>query len=495
MVTADIPRICRPANGSAPNAGEVLDHLPEPPPVLGTRGHSLITLGLVALVIYASLFPFALEGRSFAEALDRFEKGCQHTPIELGDFIANILLFIPLGYFLLGALRVDRAGGSLLATMAALVSACALSVSVEFLQAFFPPRTPCLNDILAQVLGACLGVTAWQCAGRLLTARIRGVWMSHDLRPHAGSLLLAYVVLALAAVLLPFHLELQFEALGQRFGSAVSRAAAFEFVDTTAYVWSAVLLLPAGVLAAFVTRRAGRVGEERRALLYGIVVVALISLAGLMARGKMFDLFTVPVALLAFAAGWLQGRAMRRCWHRAAIGTAPMSVVMLVGVGIAWFAAASRLLHGQPLDFTDDPSLLSERARAMNWLPLYEIYGKDYLLILQTALQQSALFLIGGGLLALAARKHLGRGAAVPAAAIAFAIALLFEAGQVTPPELAPSVTAVLSQTLAAWVGFLAVRDLLPREGMARLPIRIAPRVEVEHVELTPAPARTLQPV
>ena len=258
-------------------------------------------------MVYASLFPFNFESRTLGEAMGRFHKGFAPQPIDVGDFIANILLVLPLGYFLLGTLRVDRAGGSLLATASALGFASVLSVSVEFLQAFFPPRTPCLHDILAQVLGACLGAGIWHCCGRDLTARVRHAWATGDLRDHAGLLLGLYTAGLVALTLLPFNLEYRPEVLGFKVNGAFHRAIDLDIAPAggAVYLWNLLLLLPAGVLAAFVR------ADARRAAKLGIVVVFTVAAAELMVRGKKFDLFSVGIAMGSFALGWLHGRTMR----------------------------------------------------------------------------------------------------------------------------------------------------------------------------------------
>jgi hypothetical protein len=70
------------------------------------------------------------------------------------DWVANLLLFIPLSFLWMGALA---AGGSTLRTLMAALAlvplAAALSVGIEFTQLFFPQRTVSRNDILAETLG------------------------------------------------------------------------------------------------------------------------------------------------------------------------------------------------------------------------------------------------------------------------------------------------------------------------------------------------------
>lgn len=69
------------------------------------------------------------------------------------EFIANILLFLPLGFLLTLLFRHPWYGALL---------ALGLSVAAELAQFVIPSREPALRDILANVVGAALGaLLAW----------------------------------------------------------------------------------------------------------------------------------------------------------------------------------------------------------------------------------------------------------------------------------------------------------------------------------------------
>jgi glycopeptide antibiotics resistance protein len=77
----------------------------------------------------------------------------QDHPLALFDIVANVLLFVPFGYFLVRALpRRSRAWPRTLAL------AAALSASVECFQVYSHHRMPSTTDILTNVLGAGLGL-------------------------------------------------------------------------------------------------------------------------------------------------------------------------------------------------------------------------------------------------------------------------------------------------------------------------------------------------
>ena len=130
-------------------------------------------LAYLAFVIYGSLVPLDFHHRSWDSAWQAF----MAIPyLDLGissraDWVANILLFIPLTFIWLGVLwHHSSLVLKLLASFVILMLAVALDISIEFTQLFFPPRTVSLNDIYAETLGACMGITLWWVYGEKLSA-------------------------------------------------------------------------------------------------------------------------------------------------------------------------------------------------------------------------------------------------------------------------------------------------------------------------------------
>ena len=115
-----------------------------------------LALSFVALLLYASLYPF--DGWRWPPGLsgwqllrppwppwrDRFDEG------------ANLLGYLPLGLLLYAA--VLRSGGRAGAALAAAVLAAAsLSYAIEVTQSFLPQRVPSLKDFALNTAGATLG--------------------------------------------------------------------------------------------------------------------------------------------------------------------------------------------------------------------------------------------------------------------------------------------------------------------------------------------------
>ncbi|MDP3221141.1 MAG: VanZ family protein, partial [Deltaproteobacteria bacterium] len=127
----------------------------------------LLWLGALAytvFVIYGSLVPLDFRALPWGEAVSRFS-AIPFLDLGIGsraDWMANLLLFIPLTFLWMGVLT---AGSSTLRTRLVMLvlipAAAALSVGIEFTQLFFPQRTVSQNDILAETLGGLIGVLVW----------------------------------------------------------------------------------------------------------------------------------------------------------------------------------------------------------------------------------------------------------------------------------------------------------------------------------------------
>ena len=137
------------------------------------RTYVILSLCYLSFVIYGSLIPFQFRSLPIAEAIDRF----RHIPyLHLGiqsraDFIANILLYIPLSFFLTGALckKTHSLAIKYTATLFVLLLCFLVAGAIEFIQVFFPPRTVSLNDVIAEILGTIIGIAFWYTIGWRLT--------------------------------------------------------------------------------------------------------------------------------------------------------------------------------------------------------------------------------------------------------------------------------------------------------------------------------------
>ncbi|MBK1727771.1 VanZ family protein, partial [Halorhodospira neutriphila] len=119
----------------------------------------------LAGAVYMTLLPFEFADLSLEQAWAAYSAIRLDTPIDADrvQWAANILLFLPLGFFWAAWLTHGvggRAARGLLALAAVLVSLAA-TCAVEFLQVWLPYRQPAIADMSGNLLGGALGAAAW----------------------------------------------------------------------------------------------------------------------------------------------------------------------------------------------------------------------------------------------------------------------------------------------------------------------------------------------
>ena len=157
-------------------------------------------------VVYGSLVPLDFQPIDLGTGWARFQEigFLDLSVVSRADWIANILLYIPLAFLLCesmgaGSRALLRRFWVILTT----VVLCAVTaVAVEFIQQYVPPRTVSLNDLLAEGIGIGLGIMLW-----LLTAPLKSKIL-HTLAaggaPVVQAGLIVYAILYFALILFPF---------------------------------------------------------------------------------------------------------------------------------------------------------------------------------------------------------------------------------------------------------------------------------------------------
>ena len=118
----------------------------------------LITVSLL-FILYVTLFPF-----DFVTRVDHEFDFSLIKPDSLGDWLRNIILFIPFG-FGLSYLMFKHKSKEKALLLGVVIISFGLSSIVEILQLFLPARTSMLTDILANTLGGYLGFLCFRLEG------------------------------------------------------------------------------------------------------------------------------------------------------------------------------------------------------------------------------------------------------------------------------------------------------------------------------------------
>ncbi|MDA1323522.1 MAG: hypothetical protein O3C34_02150 [Proteobacteria bacterium] len=116
----------------------------EPPPARLGRWLTLMAFGYGVFVLYGSLVPLQIRSLDLANALSQFSRISFHSlgTVHRADWVANILLYIPLAFFCCAAANARARTGW--GTSAFILFLClAFAVLIEFLQPARSPKTTC----------------------------------------------------------------------------------------------------------------------------------------------------------------------------------------------------------------------------------------------------------------------------------------------------------------------------------------------------------------
>lgn len=135
-------------------------------PILLSRYLALAWLGLI---VYGSLHPFAGWRDTGIPPLAFLEGGWPRYWTAF-DLLANVAVYLPLGFFLTLALR--RLPGRYTAPALAVVLAAGTSLALEAGQSWLPARVPSNLDLACNAIGGLLGAALAQWSGPRVFARL-----------------------------------------------------------------------------------------------------------------------------------------------------------------------------------------------------------------------------------------------------------------------------------------------------------------------------------
>lgn len=435
-----------------------------------------------AFIVYGSLVPLDLQPLPWAQAVVQFR---QIPWLDLGvqsraDWIANGVLYLPLGA--LGALALAR--WRLAGALAAVALAWALALAVEFTQQWFPPRTVSLNDLLAEALGSVAGALLAPHLGRW-AAQARDAFLS-DLARVRAVVLPAYALLYLLYAFFPYDLllgraEWADKLAGANVGWLLARTEDFSWLRAVLQ-WGAeaAMSVPLGVWLAERTRDPGR-GGWRPALLLGALLglaieLGQLALASGVSQGLSVASRAAGVALGAWAWPHWQagGRGAVKRWIDRHAGWLVWPWLVLLAVASGWGRHAWGGLERAEASWAET-----------RWQPFYYHYYTTEAI----ALASVGYVVVMYAPLALLAWA---RGSApVAAGLLAALVALFIEAGKLFFAEIHPDPTNLLLAGVAVALLVRAGRLELPAVAVAApAPAAVPPPTPSPAPATTPAPPR-----
>ena len=150
------------------------------------RNFRVATAVVAAVIVYGSLYPFAFRqpvdglGPAARALLDSWAE-----PPGRGDFIGNVLLYIPFGFFAI--LSISRSVGTATRVVLVILTGAFLSACVELVQYYDDGRVTEATDVYANVSGTMLGALG----GSITGANFRWPLLREIAANHVPTLLLS----------------------------------------------------------------------------------------------------------------------------------------------------------------------------------------------------------------------------------------------------------------------------------------------------------------
>ena len=417
-----------------------------------------VALGYLLFVVYGSLVPLDYHYHPWHEAWTQFA----HIPYlslgvaERADWVANIVLYVPLAFFFCAwtGRRTARGWPAL-----SVFFVCAMvAVAVEFTQIYFPPRTVSLNDIVAEVIGSAIGIAIWWTAGERLARLWRVVEVGGPLAVRAA--LTLYLLAYLAISFFPYDFvvswaELSAKLASHRDGWLIAPQSCVSGMRCAAKLGYEVLaVVPLGVLVGMLSAR-GRPGHLRAALLWGALlgfvtesvqlfidsgsaqgISILTRMAGAGAGLLLHDKLPVPVL-----------RGLKPYLRPAVVVASALYLIFLAALQ-GWFTSA-----WLPL------ATGLERISALHFLPFYYHYYTSEAVALVSLLRNAALYVpVGLACWGWQTGKGSGGygGGGWAAALLGGVVALGVESSKLFLPSQRPDPTNVLIGLASAGIAFAA---------------------------------------
>ncbi|MHB8973869.1 MAG: VanZ family protein [Pirellulaceae bacterium] len=423
--------------------------------------------------------PFTFQPHSFEKAVERFalvpylQLGIQSR----ADWVANILLFIPIGFLWMGVFNVDRrVGTNWLWSSAVVAFGClTLSIVLEFTQIWFPPRTVSQNDIVAETIGGVCGAVLWMVVGPTTTQWVRSYVIERRSHRQVEWLLGTYLIGLLIYSVLPLDLTISPAELYRKYRDG--RIIVVPFSDMAfglkslyEFARDIAVFAPVGMLAATWNRpAAGPLRSFCLSLAIGILVTCLIEMSQVVVYGRYASSTDVILGGIGIAVGaWFMHYRRGRNQSCGEMHTARW-FAFWVGVTFA-YTVLLLVIFCLPLNVVRDSTLIHARYDQFWRVPFETLYWGSEFNAVSQLLKRCLLFAVLGTFLTKAVEsvpasrrmRHILLAASLLAVAgLGFAI----EMAQVLLLPYIPDITDVFLYVIGAAIGIVITRRVLHSAG------------------------------
>ena len=440
-----------------------------------------MALGYLVFVVYGSLVPLEFRPMDLELAWQQFQHvGYRRLGIgSRADWVANILLFIPLTFLWTGVFCRFAANRCGVKGVFIFGAAVLLSLVFEFTQQFFPPRTVSLNDIVAESVGAAIGVGLWWWKGKRVMGFLAGMRRIDSRASLAEYLLWIYLAAVFLYGVLPLDLTISPTEIYHKWKSGRVNLVPFAFPVGAPMDWiygmatDILIWLPVGLLIVMVHG-----ASVSRAWLFTVLLAALLEALQFFVYSRVTDVTDVIMAALGGGFGaWLGSRLS----HNSGDTLAPSAMgrdlgcLLRVVAGFLVWVLLLMALFWYPFDFRMDRAFLRSHVGGFFKVPFHVYYyGTEYRAV--TELLHKVLFFLPIGALLAAGWDCFKEGLGkllyrVLGVLLAVFIPFVIELGQVALPGKHPDSTDLVLELLGIGAGFLLMarfRGILRRGGSSR---------------------------
>ncbi len=419
----------------------------------------MIIVGYFAFIVYGSLIPFELRDYSFTGALEAF-RHIRHLELGVasrGDWVANILLYIPLGFLLMANGKAAGARYGWISALCVMVFCSLVAFSIEFLQIFFKPRTVSVNDLIAEHIGSALGIATGWLAGNKLLGSLQTISLGGKTAVHSALVIYAIALFALA--LFPFDLLISFDEIRDRLDSDLigllmaDHSSGGFFRGLASFIASSIAYAPIGLLLQYSGKRGS--GGIAAAVILGALLGATIEVLQFFVASAVSEGLGILAAVLGVSAGYIVGK-----WSR------PVSIRPLVKrTGrLALFLLPAYLAAGMALNgwFSSPWQGIAEGLNSFDprsLIPFYYHYFSTEAGALRSTIFNAALYLPIG--LVFQVLRAGGRQSAATSLRTciftALGIAFALEIGKLFVMDKHPDFTNLIIAAIASAGGYLAL--------------------------------------
>lgn len=432
----------------------------------------LLVMALLYLVfvIYGSLVPLQFRSLPLEVAVAEF-RNLPFLTLGIGsraDWVANLLLFIPLAFLWTAVLAIGRhLTFRVLSSLLVAAGCVALSFGIEFTQLYFPQRTVSQNDIMAESLGGFLGVMTWWLFGSRLSSWYEGWRLAHAPAELAERLAWGYLLAIYAYNLLPLDLTLSAVELFHKWREGKLHLIPFASLpaEPAAAVYELVVDSLLWAVLAFLW---GIKHGASRLTPWQIVILSalLLEIMQLFVYSRVSDTTDLVTAAAGGALGaWAARYSIGETGSTAASPRLSGSTAWVFLLVVGWLGVLGTVFW-YPFNFDANGMPLRERLDFLGRVPFAAYYFGSEFRAATEVLHKVLFFVPLGGFLAwwVTGLSWKWRSwAAFCAALVIFFSAMSIELGQVFLPEKIPDTTDAFLEMLGGAMGYLGGRVFFAR--------------------------------